>query len=162
MAATSPSGEAKTCAGPFPPVLVVERKPLKVPLSKMVNDWIAPSSTSLTALRTRDTSISSADTRGLHNVLEDGGIDDGSLDPRGVLSRGVLLHQGQSLVDAVEHIRSNEGNVSAGEDIEFDHNSRLWWEEVRRGGRGRDIDRRGGCIYTCGGPGEGRVRVLDH
>ena len=38
MADTSPSGEAKTCAGPFPPVLVDEIAPLKVPLSKMVKD----------------------------------------------------------------------------------------------------------------------------
>jgi len=36
MADTSPSGEAKTCAGPFPPVLVDEMAPLKVPFSNMV------------------------------------------------------------------------------------------------------------------------------
>lgn len=38
MADTSPSGEAKTCAGPFPPVLVDEIAPLKVPFSNMVKD----------------------------------------------------------------------------------------------------------------------------
>ena len=38
MADTTPSGEAKTCAGPLPPVLVDEIAPLKVPLSNIVKD----------------------------------------------------------------------------------------------------------------------------
>ena len=38
MADTMPQGEEKTCAGPFPPVLVVAIAPLKVPFSNIVKD----------------------------------------------------------------------------------------------------------------------------
>jgi hypothetical protein len=36
MADTIPSGDEKTCAGPFPPVVIVEVALLKVPSSKIV------------------------------------------------------------------------------------------------------------------------------
>ena len=93
MADTSPSGEAKTCAGPLPPVLVDEIAPLNVPLSKMVKDWIAPASTSLTALKIWDTSATVINAGRLSNVLEDGWIHDASLNPSRILPRRVLLGQ---------------------------------------------------------------------
>lgn len=67
-------------------------------------------------------------------VLKDGRVHNGSLDPRGVLSRRVLLDQCQTSGVAVEQVGGNEGNASAGEDIELDHNSRLW-----RGGGGVEV-----------------------
>lgn len=63
------------------------------------------------------------------NLLENGGVDGGSLNPRRVLSRWILLEQCQAFVDTVEQKRGNEGDVAcAGEKIELDHISRLWGE----------------------------------
>lgn len=71
-----------------------------------------------------------ADVRGLCNSLEDGGVDSGSLNPRGVLSRWVLLGQCQAFAVAVEQIGGDEGGgAEAGEDVELDHISGLWGRE---------------------------------
>jgi hypothetical protein len=55
------------------------------------------------------------------NILEDGRVHSGFLNPRGVLSRWVLLDQRQGFVVAVEQVGSDEGDVPASENIEFDH-----------------------------------------
>ena len=61
------------------------------------------------------------------NLLEDGGVDDGSLNPSGVLPRWVLLDQRQAFADTVEQEGGDEGGVAeTGEDIKLDHVSRLW------------------------------------
>lgn len=64
----------------------------------------------------------------LCNALEDGGINDASLNPRGILPRRILLDQRQRLLVAVEKIRSDKVNAPASKDVKLDHNSRLWWE----------------------------------
>jgi len=53
IADTSPEGDAKTWVGPPPPVPTDEIAPLKVPFSNRVNDWTAPASILLTALRSK-------------------------------------------------------------------------------------------------------------
>jgi len=64
------------------------------------------------------------------NLLEDGGVDSGPLNPSGVLSRRVPLDQRQSFADAVEQVGRDEGDVPAREDIEFDHAFRLYWSDA--------------------------------
>ena len=65
------------------------------------------------------------------NLLEDGRVHSGSLNPRGVLSRWILLDQCQTFVDTVKQVGSDEGDVPAGENIELDHISSLWRGEGR-------------------------------
>ena len=57
--------------------------------------------------------------------LEDRGVHNRFLDPRGILPRRVLLGQCQGSVDAVEHVGSDEGDIPTGENVKFDHDSRL-------------------------------------
>ena len=104
IADTSPDGKAKTCAGPFPPVLVDERASLKVPFLNIVKAWTAPSSTSLTALRIPIQMVnkSCANVERSCNLLKDGTVDRGSFNPGRVLPRRVLIDQCQGSVDAVE------------------------------------------------------------
>ena len=79
------------------------------------------------------------------DILKNRGIDNRSLNPRGILPRWVLLDQRQGFAVAIKEVGSDEGNVPASEDVEFDHNSGLCGDGCRWGG---ETKVRGGCWWV--------------
>ena len=75
-------------------------------------------------------------TERVYDILEDRGVDNGSLNPKGVLSRWVPPDQHEGLAITVEEVGSDEGEVPASEEVKLDHG------EVRRSGCGREVKRR--------------------
>ena len=69
-----------------------------------------------------------------YKLLEDRRVHRRFLNPSGIRPGWVLSDQCQGSVDTVEQVGSDKDEVSAGENIELDHSSRLY----QGGGRGRE------------------------